>query len=96
MTRFVNIVGFLIGAALVLHGCALAIIGNRLFPTTTRGGSQHYWNALVGAFGERGAALVSGGFWFAIGIAFIYLFAAPTKKLAQEKGKSKRGRRRRA
>lgn len=96
MSRFVKIVGFLIGAALVLHGCALAISGNRLFPTTTRGGTQHYWNALVGAFGERGAALVSGGFWFVVGAVFIYFFVAPTKKLAQAKSKSRRVRRRRA
>ena len=96
MTRFVRIVGFFMGAALALHGCALATTGNRLFSTTTRGGSQHYWTAMVGAFGEKGAALVSGGFWFALGVVVIYLFIAPARKIAQEKSKSKRVARRRA
>jgi hypothetical protein len=95
MTKFVKIWGFLLGAAIAFHGCALAITGNRLLPSTTRGGSQHYWNTLVGVFGERDAALVSGGFWFAIGIVFIYFAVAPTRKHPQSDSKSKRGHRRR-
>jgi hypothetical protein len=96
MIKFARIFGCLFGAAITLHGCVLAIAGNRLFPTTTRGGSQHYWNALVGAFGERGAALVSGVTWFAIGLAIIYFVVAPTKKGTQAQRKTRRGHRRRA
>jgi hypothetical protein len=92
MTKFVKIVGFLLGAAMALHGCALAIAGNRFLPTTTRGGSQHYWNALVGVFGERGASLVSGGAWFALGIVVIYFILAPTEKGLKTQRKPRRGR----
>lgn len=96
MTGFVRIFGFLVGAGIALRGCASAITGNRVLPTTNRGGSQHYWNALVGAFGERGAALVSGGFWFVLGMTVIYLAVAPARKPAQLKNKPRRVRRRRA
>ncbi len=60
MIRLGRITGFLIGTAVAIHGCALAVTGNRLLAPTTRGGSQHYWNAPVGAFGERGAAWFPG------------------------------------
>ena len=96
MTKFVKIFAFLLGAAIALHGCALAIAGNRLLPSTTRSGSQHYWNALVGTFGERGAALVSGGFWFAIGLALIYFAVTSTRKPPKVKSKSSHRHRRRA
>ena len=89
MTKSTKILGFLVGAAVAVHGCVLAVSGGRLLPATTRGGSQHYWSALVGIFGDRGASFVSGVVWLSLGLAIIY-FCVVTKKHVSPESKPPR------